>query len=159
VVILKIKWKTLLICILLPVAAGGLSAYLTGGSMLAFGGLEKPPLTPPAWVFPVVWTALYILMGIASYLVLASGNSHRSIRTSLGIYGVQLAVNFFWPIIFFKWSMYFFAFVWLVVLWLFVALTFLLFTYHSKTAGVLILPYILWITFAGYLNLAIALLN
>ncbi len=139
--------------------AGGASAYLTRGDMAGYADLVKPPLAPPSWVFPVVWTALYIMMGAASYLVLESGNSPRSILTSLGIYGVQLAVNFFWPFIFFNWRLYFFAFVWLVLLWLFAGLTFLLFSYHSKTAGLLLLPYLLWITFAGYLNLAVALLN
>ncbi len=156
---MKLKWKTLIVCILLPLAVGFASAYLTRGNMGVYADIVKPPLAPPGWVFPVVWTVLYIMMGAASYLVLESGNSPRSIRTSLGIYGVQLAVNFFWPFIFFNWRMYFFAFVWLVVLWLLVGLTFLLFAYHSKTAGLLLLPYLLWITFAGYLNLSIAFLN
>ncbi len=156
---MKLKWKTLIACILLPLAAGGASAYLTRGNTGVYADLAKPPLAPPGWVFPVVWTALYIMMGATSYLVLESGNSPRSIRTSLGIYGLQLAVNFFWPVIFFTWRMYFFAFVWLVVLWFLAGLALLLFAYHSKTAGLLLLPYLLWITFAGYLNLAVALLN
>ncbi len=156
---MKIKWKTLTFCILLPLAVGGFSAYLTRGSIETFDNIIKPPLSPPGRVFPVVWTALYIFMGLASYLVLVSGSSPKSIRTSLGIYGVQLAVNFFWPLIFFNRELYFLAFIWLVLLWLLIALTVILFSYHSKTAGLLLIPYLAWVTFAGYLNLAIAFLN
>ncbi len=156
---MKIKWKTLILCIAVPLAAGGASAYLTRDSFASYSKLVKPPLSPPGWVFPVVWTILYILMGIASYFVLTSGNSGKSIRTSLGIYGVQLAVNVIWPIIFFNFELYFFAFVWLVMLWLLVGLTFLLFSYHSAAAGYSILLYLAWVTFAGYLNIGTAFLN
>ncbi len=156
---MKIKWKTLMFCVLIPLAVGGLSAYLTRDSMAAFDELIKPPLSPPGWVFPVVWTILYILMGLASYLVVTSGSSPGSIRTALWIYGLQLVVNFFWPIIFFNREMYFLAFIWLVLLWLLIALNIILFSYHKETAGMLLLPYLAWVTFAGYLNLAIAFLN
>ncbi|MBR1811763.1 MAG: tryptophan-rich sensory protein [Clostridia bacterium] len=156
VIILKIQWKKLLLCIAVPLAVGGLSALLTRNSMETFDAVAKPPLSPPGWLFPVVWTILYILMGVASYLVLTSGKPNK---TALQIYGVQLAFNFFWSIIFFNWERYLFAFVWLVLLWLLILATIWLFRQASKIAGYLLLPYLLWVTFAGYLNLGIFLLN
>lgn len=95
-------------------------------------------------------------MGIASYLVLTSGKPNDA---ALTVYGIQLAFNFFWPIIFFNLGMYLFAFIWLVVLWLLILKTALLFYQISKPAGYLMIPYLLWVTFAGYLNLSIYLLN
>lgn len=120
--------------------------------------LNQPPLSPPAWLFPVVWTLLYTLMGIASYLVAVSEKTYRA-RTALTVYGVQLAFNFFWSLIFFNLHAYLFAFVWLVLLWLLIIITTVLFYQISRPAGYLLIPYLLWVTFAGYLNLAIALLN
>ncbi len=153
---MKIEWKKLLICIVIPLAVGGLSAFLTQESMETFGALNKPPLAPPGWLFPVVWTILYVLMGIASYLVLASQKPNR---TALSFYAIQLTFNFAWSIIFFNLEMYLFAFIWLVLLWLLILLTTVSFYAVSKPAGYLMIPYLLWVTFAGYLNLAIYLLN
>ncbi len=155
---MKIQWKKLITCIIIPLAVGGVAALLTRGSMQAFDTLNKPPLSPPGWLFPIVWTILYILMGIASYLVATSGQPYRS-RSALTVYGIQLVFNFFWSIIFFNLEMYLFAFIWLVLLWLFILTTTFLFYRISKAAGYLMLPYLLWVTFAGYLNLAIFLLN
>ncbi len=155
---MKIQWKKLIICLVIPLAVGGVSALLTRESMETFELLNKPPLSPPGWLFPVVWTILYILMGIASYLILTSGRPYRT-RTALTVYGVQLFFNFFWSIIFFNLELYLFAFIWLVLLWLLILATTVLFYQISKPAGYLMLPYLLWVTFAGYLNLAIYLLN
>lgn len=153
---MKIQWKNLLSCLAIPLAAGGLSALLTQNSMETFDSISKPILSPPGWLFPVVWTFLYILMGIASYLVLTSG---KASRTALTVYGVQLAFNFLWTIIFFNLELYLFAFIWLVLLWLLIFETMLLFCQISRPAGYLMLPYLLWVTFAGYLNYSIYLLN
>ena len=153
---MKIQWKKLLIFIAIPLAVGGLSALLTHNSMEFFQTLNKPPLSPPGWLFPVVWTVLYILMGIASYLVLTSGKSNQ---TALTIYGVQLFFNFFWSILFFNMQSYLFAFIWLVILWLLIFVTSVLFHQIFKLSGYLMLPYLLWVTFAGYLNFSICLLN
>lgn len=153
---MKIQWKKLIICLAIPLAVGGLSAFLTRDSMKTFESINKPILAPPGWLFPVVWTILFILMGIASYLVLTSGKPSAS---ALAIYGIQLVFNFFWSIIFFNLEMYLFAFIWLVVLWLLILKTTTLFYQISKPAGYLMIPYLLWVTFAGYLNLAIFLLN
>ena len=124
--------------------------------METFEMVNKPPLSPPGWLFPVVWTILYVLMGIASYLVLTSGKPDD---IALKAYGIQLAVNFMWPILFFNLNLYLFSFIWLVALWLLVYQTIRLFWSASKTAGALTIPYLLWITFAGYLNLGIYFLN
>lgn len=153
---MKIQWKKLILCIAFPLAVGGLSALLTRNSMEAFQTLNKPLLSPPGWLFPVAWTVLYILMGIASYLVLTSGKSNRS---ALTVYGIQLVFNFFWSIIFFNFEAYLFSFIWLIILWILIFITMLMFFRISESAGYLLLPYLLWVTFAGYLNWSIYLLN
>lgn len=153
---MKIQWKKPVLCIAIPLAVGGLSALLTRDGMQAFQMLNKPALSPPGWLFPVVWTILYVLMGIASYLVLTSGRPHRS---ALTVYGIQLVFNFFWSIIFFNLEAYLFSFIWLVVLWLLILMTMLRFFRISRPAGYMLLPYLLWVTFAGYLNLYIYLFN
>lgn len=153
---MKIQWKDLITCIVIPLAVGSLSALLTQNSMEAFDFMNKPALSPPGWLFPVVWTILYILMGIASYLVLTSGKPNDA---ALTVYGIQLIFNFFWSIFFFNLGLCLFAFIWLVLLWLLILKTCTLFFQISKPAGYLMLPYLLWVTFAGYLNLSICLLN
>lgn len=153
---MKIQWKKLLLCILVPLLVGGIAAFLTIGGMETFKNLNKPELSPPGWLFPVVWTILYILMGIASYLVIISGKPNR---TALIFYGIQLVFNFFWSLIFFNLELYLFAFIWLVILWVLIFITMVLFYKVSEPAGYLMIPYLLWVTFAGYLNYSIYLLN
>lgn len=153
---MKKSWKTLILCIALPLAVGGLSALLTRDGMKTFETLNKPALAPPGWLFPVAWTILYILMGIASYLVVTSGKPYKS---ALIFYGLQLAFNFFWSIIFFNFGQYLFAFIWLVIMWLLILITTFLLHGISEPAGYLIIPYLLWVTFAGYLNFSIYQLN
>ena len=143
-------------CIAIPLGVGGVSALLTRNGMETFQTLNKTALAPPAWLFPVAWTILYILMGIASYLVLISGKPNK---LALALYGAQLIFNFFWSIIFFGLERYLFAFIWLVLLWILILLTTISFYKISKPAGYLMLPYLLWVAFAGYLNLFIYLLN
>lgn len=151
-----IRWKKLFVCIAIPLAVGILAAALTRNQMELFDTVQKPVLMPPGWIFSVVWTVLYILMGTASYFVLTSGKSKN---TALRVYGLQLAVNFFWSILFFNLQQYQLSFFWLLLLWLLVFITTILFYQLSKLAGYLMLPYLLWVTFAGYLNLSISLLN
>lgn len=153
---MKKQWKTLIFCIAVPLAVGGLSALLTRNSMQTFDSINKPRLAPPGWLFPVAWTILYILMGIASYLVITSRKPNGS---ALITYGLQLIFNFFWSIIFFNLSLYLFAFIWLVILWLLILKTTIKFCQISEPAGYLMIPYLLWVTFAGYLNFSIYLLN
>ncbi len=158
-IVLKTKLKRLIVCLALPLIIGGLSALLSGPGMELFASLEQPPLSPPGWLFPVVWTLLYLMMGLASCLVLESGGERKQISAALTLYGVQLAVNFFWSIFFFNMQLYLFSFFWLVLLWCLILATLISFYQLSKPAGLLLVPYLLWVTFAGYLNLAIALLN
>lgn len=156
---MKKNWWQLLICLAIPLGVGALSGWLTRGSMAEFARLTKPPLSPPGWLFPVVWTILFLMMGLASWLVLRSGVPPQVIRRALRLYALQLAVNFFWSIFFFNLSLYLFSFFWLVLLWVLVLITAIRFYRISKPAGYLMIPYLLWITFAGYLNLSIYLLN
>lgn len=153
---MKIQWKNLITCLAIPLAVGALSSLLTQNSMKTFASVNKPPFSPPGFLFPIVWTILYILMGIASYLVVVSGKPNEK---ALTVYGVQLLFNFFWPIIFFNLERYLLAFIWLVLLWLLIAKTISLFYKISKPAGYLLLPYLLWVTYAGYLNFFIWRLN
>ncbi|QIB69472.1 tryptophan-rich sensory protein [Aminipila butyrica] len=156
---LKIKWKLLLICIAIPLMVGGIAGFISRNSMSAFEALNKPPLSPPGWVFPVAWTILYILMGIASYLILTSDAPQKRINKAMKLYVLQLFFNFLWTFWFFNLELYLFAFIWLVALWLLILITILSFSRISKPAAYLMVPYLLWVTFAGYLNLGIALLN
>lgn len=153
------KIKTLLICIAIPLLVGGLSGFLTRDSMEMFSMINKPPLSPPGILFPIVWTVLYTFMGVASYLILTSNSSAGQIKEALFVYALQLGINFFWSIFFFNNEWYLFSFFWLVLLWIFILRTILLFLPLSKTAGYLMIPYLLWVTFAGYLNLGIWWLN
>lgn len=153
---MKFQWKKLVVCLLLPLAVGGLAAFLTRNSMDLFAMVKKPPLSPPGWLFPVVWTILYLLMGFASYLVLVA---EKPGRTTWKFYLAQLAFNFVWPILFFHLQMYLLSFVWLLLLWILILVTILWFTRSSRLAGYLLIPYLLWVTFAGYLNLGIYILN
>lgn len=155
----KINYKTLAISILIPIAVGGLSALFTMGSMKDFEALRQPPLSPPSWLFPVVWTALFILMGISLYLVLESPDSIDGKEKAFKVYFLQLAFNFMWSIIFFNFGAYEIAFAWLIALLALIVVTTANFFKISTLAGVLMLPYIAWVAFAAYLNLAIAYLN
>ena len=155
---MRIDWKKLLICIAIPLAVGGVSALFTAGNMKLFEEINKPPLSPPGWLFPVVWTILYVLMGIALYLVLTTRT--RGNKTPAYIsFGLQLFFNFFWSIIFFNVQSYLFAFIWLLLLWVAIAVNIYFFNKINNTSVKLLIPYIIWVTFAGYLNLGIYILN
>ena len=151
--------KALIICLLIPLAVGGLAAWLTMDSMAQFAALAQPPLSPPGWVFPVVWTILYLLMGWASFLIWKSDAPQAAKKRALGLYGVQLAVNFVWPLLFFRAGLYGFALIWLVILLVLVAETMLAFGRIDRRAAWLLAPYFLWLLFAAYLNAGVWLLN
>ena len=136
-----------------------LAGLLTRNSMEVFLLVEKPPLSPPAWLFPVVWTLLYILMGISSYLILTSDAEFEEIAQAMRIYVYQLVVNFLWPTFFFNFRWYLFSFFWLVLLWVLVFVMIRRFYTISKPAAFLNIPYLIWLTFAGYLNFGIWWLN
>lgn len=156
---MKINKKAFIIAIAIPLLVGAVSAFISSNSMEQFGQLNKPPLAPPGFLFPIVWTILYTLMGIASYLVFSSNQKQEDINDALTVYALQLAVNFFWSIFFFNLEWYLFSFFWLILLWVLILYTILLFYQISKPAAYLMVPYLLWVTFAGYLNLGIYVLN
>jgi len=154
------KLKPYIISILITLGTGALSAFLTRKNIYIYDVLKKPALSPPAMLFPIVWTLLYILMGVSSARIylLKSSNSFEVMDTLLN-YALQLVLNFFWPIIFFNIQTFLFAFLWLVVLWCFIIKMIFRFSRLDTIAAYLQIPYLLWVTFAGYLNFMIYLLN
>jgi tryptophan-rich sensory protein len=154
----NINLKRLIISVLIPLAVGGIASLISNEGFKNYSeNAVKPPLSPSNWVFPVVWTALYILMGISSYLVYEKDKSEA--RQPLAVYAIQLFLNFMWPVFFFSLNAYLFSFIWIVLLWAFTLAMIILFYSISKTAGLIQIPYILWLTFAAYLNLSVYLLN
>ena len=155
---MKRNTKQLLIALAIPLAVGGLATVLSGG-MDTYKTLNQPPLSPPGWIFPIVWSILYLLMGYASYRIWTAQAEPTDARRALIFYAIQLGLNFLWPIVFFGFGWYWFAFILLLVLWVFIYLTMHLFGVIDDTAENLLIPYLLWVTFACYLNLGVALLN
>lgn len=154
---MKIKNKSaLIISILIPLAIGSLSALLSG-NMSSFQSLNKPPLSPPPSFFSIVWTLLYILMGISSYIIYTSNNPDKA--NTLKIYGIQLFFNFFWSIIFFGMSQYFFAFLWILALIGIIIVMIYKFYQISPLSAYLQIPYLIWCLFAAYLNFMFYKLN
>lgn len=149
----------LVVCILVPLAVGGLSALITKDNIEIYKAFAKPPLAPPGWLFPVVWSVLYVLMGIASFLILERGYEKDYVKDAINFYAIQLILNFLWPILFFRFRLPFLAFWELVILWIFAGITTAKFYRIKHAAGFLMLPYWIWLTFAAYLNLGIWLLN
>ena len=143
-----------LVSIAIPLLVGVLSALLTKDYMITYSELERPPLAPPAWLFPIVWTVLYTLMGISSATALINRRTENmsKVRCSLEYYAASLALNFSWSIIFFRAEAYLFSLVWLLLLLYTVIKTVKCYRCVSKLAAYLQLPYILWLIFAAYLN-------
>ena len=136
---------------------GGLSALLSRGGMEAFAHLKKPSFSPPGWVFPVVWTILYILMGTAAWMIGKSEDADAA--PALRLYRIQLIVNALWPLLFFRLSLRLLALLWLLLLIALIVLTIRRFYAIRPTAAFLLLPYLAWCLFAAYLNLGFYLLN
>ena len=155
---MKNRWRSLAVCLLIPLLTGALSALLTAKGMRGFGALAQPPLSPPAWLFPVVWTFLYVLMGLASWMVFLRREMPGA-KGALVWYAAQLAFNFLWTIFFFGAYLFLLAFFWLLALLLLIAVTAVRFGTVRRAAGLLLVPYLLWVCFAGYLNLGVFLLN
>ena len=152
-----VKPKPLLTSLALPLAAGGLSALLAGDIRPVYDTLLQPPLSPPGPVFPVVWTILYLLMGLALYRVRQTDAPEKPAALTL-FYG-QLALNAAWTPIFFRLQQFGFALLWLLVLLAITVRCALAFGRLDKKAGLLLTPYLLWLAFAAYLNWGIYLLN
>ena len=154
----NIKWKSLLINIAIPVSVGIISAIITGGGFDTYSQIVQPPLSPPPILFPIVWSILYILMGISSYLIVQQTEDIRT-NKSLIVYAIQLAVNFFWPVFFFGLKAYLFSFIWIILLIAAIITMTVLYYRQNKIAAYLQIPYILWTIFAAYLNLGVYILN
>ena len=154
----KSKIKTYAVSLAIALITSGLSALLTNMGMDSYRAAEKPALTPPEIVFPIVWTILFILMGISAARVWLSPDSRQKAQ-GLRLYCLQLAFNFTWSILFFNLQAYSFAFIWLIILWLLILLMIISFSKSDKLAAYLQIPYLLWVTFAGYLNFMVWMLN
>lgn len=142
----------------LCLGAGVLGSIFTISSIPTwYATLNKPPFSPPNWVFGPVWTTLYILMGISLYLVWVSKSKVKS--SALNIFWIQLALNTLWSIIFFGLKNPSLAFVDIIALWIVIFLTIKSFYKINKLAGNLLVPYLLWVTFATILNLSVVILN
>ena len=154
------KIKPYVISILIALGVGALAAYLTMDSMSIYSQINQPSLSPPGWLFPVVWSVLYILMGISAALIYTNKEaSPQDKKSALKIYGFQLIVNFLWTLIFFNLRNWLFAFIWILLLWVLIIIMIVKFYKIKPIAGLLQIPYLLWVTFAAYLNFMIYLLN
>ena len=153
-----VKLKSLLINLAIPLIVGGLSGFIIREAIKFYNqNVSKPSFSPPSILFPIVWTILYTLMGISSYIVFETDSKIR--KKALTVYGIQLLINFIWPIIFFNFKMYLFAFIWLVLLCLFVLEMISLYFKIKPIAAYLQVPYMLWLIFAAVLNFNVFLLN
>ena len=141
--------------ILLPVALGALTGIVISGSM-DYEMLNKPALSPPSALFPIVWTALYVLMGVSYGMLKSKGLLESGVSA---VYYAQLTVNLLWPVFFFVFKWRLFAFIWIIALAALVMIMTAVFYKRDKTAGLLQLPYVAWTLFASYLNLFAFLLN
>ncbi|MBR5561615.1 MAG: tryptophan-rich sensory protein [Clostridia bacterium] len=157
---MKEKAKNYIISIVIALAVGSISALLTSDNMDLYSEITKPPLAPPSILFPIVWTVLFVLMGISAAIIYGEKrNKSDEVKAALTVYAVNLFLNFFWSIIFFNMRAFLFSFIWLVALWIVIIVMIIKFYKIRPVAGILQIPYLLWVTFAGYLNLAIYLLN
>lgn len=157
---MKKEIKTYAISIAAALAVGGLSALFTAGNMDIYSRIVQPPLAPPSVLFPIVWMLLYVLMGVgAAMIYLKKEENPEAVRNALVTYAVSLFLNFFWSIIFFNMQNFLFAFVWIILLWISILATILQYRKINPLAAALQIPYLLWVTFAAYLNLAIFILN
>lgn len=154
------KLKPYFISILIALGTGGLSAFLIRDNVYIYSLMRKPPLAPPAILFPIVWTPLYLLMGVScARIYLLRAAYPDDVFDALLNYTLQLIFNFLWPVIFFNMHTFLFAFIWIVVLWTGLLKMIFKFSRLDTAAAYLQITYFLWVTYAGYLNFMIYLLN
>lgn len=149
--------KSLIVSLLISLGVGLLSGIITRGNMDVYKYLVKPPLSPPIITFPIVWTILYILMGISSYMIYESKNVNND--EALKIYLTQLLFNFIWPILFFLLNYRFISFIWIIMLLITIVIMIIKFYRINKTSAYLQLIYLFWVIFASYLNFGFYILN
>lgn len=154
------NWVKLIVSIVVCQLAGVIGSFFTTPAITGwYSGLVKPWFTPPNWLFAPVWITLYLLMGIAAYWVWDSGLDNKRVRTALMVFDIQLILNVIWSLLFFGLQNPLYGLVWIVILWVAIAATIILFYRLSRRAGLILLPYIAWVTVAMFLNLYIWLLN
>ncbi len=157
---MKKNIKPYVVFIIISLFVGGLSAFFTRNNMDIYNKINTPPLSPPSIPFPIVWTILYILMGVSAALIYNDRFAAKhEIKSALYTFGASLIVNFFWSIIFFNLNAFLFAFIWLLLLLYLIVVTIIKYYKIRPLAAYLQIPYLLWVTFAGYLTLSIWYLN
>ena len=155
----KNAWNIYAFWIILAEAVGGLSGWLSRDGMKLYNAsITQPPLSPPSFLFPIVWGILYALMGVSAARIYISPQSQERNR-GLNKFIIQLIVNFFWSLIFFNAQAFGFAFLWLLLLWVLVLWMIFIFNMVDPLAAKLQIPYLLWLTFAAYLNFGVWYLN
>lgn len=150
----KVRVFALIAALLIPLLVGGFSALLTAEDMKLYETMNRPPLAPPGWVFPIAWTILYALMGLASYYVYSSDADPERKRKALLFYAAQLAMNLFWSTLFFTYQRYMISLIWLLAMWVVILVCAVRFYRIRHAAGLMMGVLFLWTTFAAYLNLA-----
>ena len=156
--VLSVRTKSLIKNLAIPLIVGAVAGFLTNSDVKEFMVTAKQPFfSPPGWVFPVVWTILYALMGFGAYVIENTSSPRKS--RALTIYYIQLFFNFVWSFIFFSVGNYLFAFVWIIILWLLIIATILEFKMIKNRAAYILIPYLIWVTFAAVLNFSVYLLN
>ena len=155
----KSKWCNLAISILIPLIVGSTASLCSKAGMNTFEQISKPAITPPNYIFPIVWTILYILMGISSFLIYNSSAKSQEKFFALSVYAIHLLFNFFWTILFFNLQAYFLAFLWIILLILLISIMIFTFYHISKKAAYLQIPYLIWTIFATVLNFLVYKMN
>jgi translocator protein len=156
----KSKWLKLIVALLLPQVAGAIGGFFSAANVPTwYQTLLKPAFTPPGWVFGPVWGMLYLMMGLAFFFVLISEQNKDSRRFVAGLFGVHLLLNTLWSILFFGLRNPFLAFIDIIVLWLMITALVFVFWNIKKLAGMLMIPYWLWVSFASVLNYSIWKMN
>lgn len=150
----------LVVSIGICLAAGVIGSIFTSPAIpVWYATLQKPFFTPPSWVFGPAWTTLYILMGLALFLVWDKGIQYKGVKLAMGVFGVQLVLNSLWSILFFGMQNPFYALVEVIILWFAILATIIVFYGIDRRSSLLLVPYILWVSFASLLNYYIWILN
>ena len=157
---MKIDFVKLIVSIIICQAIGGIGSIFTAPSIPTwYASLAKPWFTPPNWVFAPVWITLFLLMGISMYLIWEKGIGKKNVKVALSVFGAQLVLNAIWSILFFGLQSPFYAFIEIIILWIAILATIISFYKISRPAGIILIPYIVWVTIASSLNYYIWILN
>jgi benzodiazapine receptor len=157
---MKIDFVKLVVSIVLCELIGSIGSVFTAPSIPTwYASLVKPWFTPPNWLFAPVWITLFFLMGISLYLVWDKGLEKKEVRLAVSVFGIQFILNVIWSLLFFGLQSPFYAFIEIIILWIAILVTIIKFYQVSRPAGVILLPYIIWVTIAAFLNYYVWILN